>query len=91
MKYLIILPILLLSACSTPPAQVLTKTEVKVIVPDKSMFYCPKIESFPDSKTLTDRQVARLIVGLHKNNIDCHRSMNNLYLFLEAARKRAEG
>jgi hypothetical protein len=72
------------------PPQVLTKTELQVLVPDKSMFYCQNVRRFPNSETLTDVQVAKLLVELHAKNTECQKNMNALYKTLDEAKKRTE-
>jgi len=80
-----------LSGCAKPlPPQVLTKTELQVFVPDKSMFYCQNVRRFPNSETLTDVQVAKLLVELHSKNTECQKNMNALYKTLDEAKKRTE-
>jgi hypothetical protein len=59
-------------------------------MPQESMFNCPTLASFPEPRTLTDVQVARLIVQLYQNNTTCRNSMTTLRQFLENAKKAAE-
>ena len=80
-----------LAGCAKPlPPQVLTKTELQVFVPDKSMFYCQNVRRFPNSETLTDVEVAKLLVELHSKNTECQKNMNALYKTLDEAKKRTE-
>lgn len=72
------------------PPQIITKTELQVVVPDKSMFYCQNVRRFPNSETLTDVQVAKLLVELHSKNTECQKNMNALYKTLDEAKKRTE-
>jgi hypothetical protein len=79
-----------LSGCATPPPQTLVKTEQIVIIPDKALFTCKNVRKFPNHETLTDAEVARLIVTLHKNNTNCQKNINSIYKVLETAKKTTE-
>ena len=80
-----------LAGCAKPlPPQVLTKTEMQVIVPDRTMFLCKNVRKFPNPDTLTDVEVAKLLVELHSKNTECQKNMNAVYKFLEEAKKRTE-
>jgi PBP1b-binding outer membrane lipoprotein LpoB len=82
---------LVLTGCAkAPPPQFITKTELQVYVPDKTMFYCQNVRRFPNPDTLTDVQVAKLIVELHKKNTECQKNMNAVYKTLDQAKKTAE-
>jgi PBP1b-binding outer membrane lipoprotein LpoB len=82
---------LLLAGCAgSKPPQVITKTVSKVIIPERTMFYCKNLRKYPDPVTLTDKQVAKLIVEMHRRNTECQKNINNLYFFLEEAKKKAE-
>ena len=80
---------LALAGCASKPAQVITKTELQVYVPDRSMFYCQNVRRFPNPETLTDAQVAKLLVELHSKNTECQKNMNAVYKTLEEAKKKA--
>lgn len=80
-----------LAGCAKPlPPQVLTKTEIQVLVPDRTMFYCKNVRKFPDPDTLTDVEVAKLLVELHSKNTECQKNMNAVYKYLDEAKKRTE-
>lgn len=82
---------LTLAGCAkAPPPQLITKTEIQVYVPQKSLFYCQNVRRFPNPETLTDAQVAKLLVELHSKNTECQKNMNAVYKTLEGARKKAE-
>lgn len=76
----------LLSACAGDPV-VLRSTQHVVVMPEETMFNCPTVTELPESRTLTDIQVARLIVQLYQNNTTCKNSMVALRQFLEAAQQ----
>ena len=83
--------VLSLAGCaSAPPPQIITKTELKVYMPDRSLFYCQNVRRFPNSDTLTDTQVSKLLVELHTKNTECQKNMNSLYKTLDEASKKAE-
>ena len=79
-----------LTACASKPPQVLTKTEIQVYVPDRSLFYCQNVRRFPNPDTLTDAQVAKLLVELHSKNTECQKNMNSIYKTLDEAKKKAD-
>jgi starvation-inducible outer membrane lipoprotein len=81
---------LTLAGCASLPAQVVTKTELQVYVPDRSMFYCQNVRRFPNPETLTDTQVAKLLVELHSKNTECQKNMNAIYKVLDEAKKKAD-
>lgn len=87
-RFVLVAPFLLIGCASEPV--VVRSTQQVVIMPERSMFNCPTIATFPDSRTLTDVQVARLIVQLYQNNTVCRNSMNTLREFLENAKRTAE-
>lgn len=80
---------LALAGCASKPPQVLTKTEIQVYVPDRSLFYCQNVRRFPNPETLTDTQVAKLLVELHSKNTECQKNMNAVYKTLDEAQKKA--
>ena len=80
---------LALAGCASKPPQVITKTELQVYVPDRSMFYCQNVRRFPNPDTLTDAQVAKLLVELHSKNTECQKNMNAIYKTLDEARQKA--
>lgn len=91
MKLLLVsLATLTLAGCASKPPQVLTKTELQVYVPDRSMFYCQNVRRFPNPETLTDAQVAKLLVELHSKNTECQKNMNALYKTLDEAKKKTQ-
>lgn len=81
--------LLLFAACSTPEP-VLTTVRHRVVMPEESMFQCETVQSFPESRTLTDLQVARLLVELHQNNVRCRNSLESVKAFLERAQQETE-
>lgn len=70
--------------------QILTTYKWAVVHPDEAMYYCPVLKKFPDWKTLTDAQVARTAVQLHKNNLTCKSSIESIRKFMKDADKRVK-
>lgn len=77
----------LLAACGSSPT--LRTTQHVVVMPEELMFNCPAAV-LPESRTLTDVQVARLIVQLYQNNTTCNNSMTALRTFLETAQRTTQ-
>lgn len=77
-----------LAGCATAPPQLVTRTELKVVMPERTMFYCENVRRFPNPDTLTDVQVAKLLVELHAKNTECQKNMNSVYKFLDEASKK---
>jgi len=84
MKYLLIM--LFLVSCGVPPT--LTKTEVRVYIPNDAYFKCPVLAQYPDASKLTDKQVAELLVKLDTNNKTCRNSLNTVKQLLNNASKK---
>ena len=83
--------IILLSGCASEPThQFITKQKQVVVLPDEKMYKCPTVTSFPDSKSLTDIQVAKLLIKLHSNNLEFKNSLAAVKAFLEKAKTTAE-
>lgn len=86
-----LLPVfLLLVACGSEQTQFITTQKQVVILPDEKMYKCPVITLFPNSQTLTDIQVAKLLVQLHANNLECKNSLVGIKAFLEKAKTTTE-
>lgn len=77
----------LLASCARE--QVIRTTQHIVVMPEEALFNCPSPD-LPESRTLTDVQVARLIVQLYQNNATCKNSMIALRQFLETAQRTTQ-
>lgn len=91
-KVILLLSVVLLASCNDQ-TQVVQSYRHMVVHPDEAMYYCPVVKQFPKWNTLTDSQVAKLIVQLHKNNLTCKSSIESIRKFLNEADqvvKRAE-
>lgn len=67
------------------------RTQPIVVIPDRSLFVCPTISQFPNPETLTDEEVARLLVQLYRNNVTCKRNMDAILNTLQQARRVSAG
>lgn len=89
MKYaLVIVGALALAGCQTTE-QVVTKTELQVVIPDRTLFTCPTAK-YPKPDTLTDVEVAKLLVTLQRNNAECKRNLDSVRRYLEEAKSQIE-
>lgn len=89
MRALLLLSLIALAACGSDPV-VVRSTQHQIVMPQESLFNCPTVDTLPPSRTLTDVQVARLLVQLYQNNTTCKNSINALREFLEKAKATAE-
>jgi len=89
MRYLLA-SLLFLSACGSEPTQFITTQKQIVVLPDDQMYKCPVITLFPNPETLTDIQVAKLLIQLHTNNLECKNSLVVIKAFLEKAKMTTE-
>lgn len=79
---------ILVSGCATTE-QVITREKLTVVTLDRSMYNCPSIGSYPNPETLTDSDVAKLLVQAEKNNSECRRNMKAIQNFIEQAKKNS--
>ena len=91
-KALVLFAALGLAGCASngigKPDLIVTKQVV--IVPDESLFHCPNVRKFPDTATLTDVEVAKLLINLHANNTLCQKNINSIHEFLATAKKTTD-
>jgi uncharacterized protein YcfL len=85
MRYLFILSLLVLVGCGNTPLTI-RSTQNVLVTPEEGMYNCEVVDTFPNTTTLTDSQVARLIVSLYQNNMQCRNSIDAIRTFLENAR-----
>lgn len=86
-KFIAISLAALLSGCASVP-QVITKEKLTIVTPDRSMYACPTVQNYPNPDTLTDIEVAKLLVELEKNNTECRRSIKAIQNFIDQAKTR---
>jgi len=79
--------LLFLAGCVGTSPTLITKQSV-VIIPDSKFFICPTISAFPNVDTLTDNQIAELLVQLDTNNKICKHSIDAIKQQLKSAQKR---
>jgi hypothetical protein len=51
------------------------------------MYNCPIVRTYPEVKTLTDSQVAKLLLQLRNNNLTCKNSLEAIRQFLAEAQR----
>ena len=89
--YIVPLCVFALVGCAkAPPPQTLIKTEQIVVIPDRTLFNCPNVRKFPNPDTLTDAEVANLLITLHSNNTKCQKNINTIWKTLEENKKTIE-
>ena len=89
MKYLLVIGCALaLAGCQTTE-QVITKTELQVVIPDRTLFNCPTTK-YPKPDTLTDVEVAKLLVTLQRANAECKRNLNSVWKYLHDSKAQLE-
>ena len=88
-KLILLIGVFLLASCNDTQQVVRTYRHM-VVHPDEAMYYCPVVKQFPNWKTLTDSQVAKLVVQLHKNNLTCKSSIESVRTFLKEADRRVK-
>ena len=67
-----------------------TIEKYRVILPPDYMYQCPAITEIPNPDTLTDHQVAELLVKLAKGNAACRASVTAIKNFLTKAKTTVE-
>jgi hypothetical protein len=77
---------LLLAGCVSAP---LTSERHVVVAPPEDLYNC-QLVNFPDYRTLTDKQVARLITDLHRANVTCKTSLDAVKAYIEKAKRTVD-
>ena len=80
---------LLLAGCSSENEMIISH-KYTVVMPDDRLFNCNSPDILPNSKTLTDADVAKTVVKLYQNNVQCKRSIDSIKKFLEDSKKNIE-
>jgi hypothetical protein len=88
-KLLLIVPLVLLTACQHTQVSLIAP-EYKVVKAPDSLYNCPIETKFPKPDTLTDKQVGSLILKLQKNNMTCKNSLDSLHQFYDNAEKTVQ-
>lgn len=71
----LIIMLLFVSGCAATTAPNLITNSTTVFVPDAQLFNCPTVKQFPDVATLTDADVAELLITLNSYNHICAASL----------------
>jgi hypothetical protein len=80
---------MMLTACNEPVQ--LVRTEIKVVdIPDRFKDMCPEIKRLPNVSTLTDKQVADLIVRLWQTSKNCRTAILGIYEYQRVAKSGLE-
>lgn len=85
-----LIAILLLSACEVPKQPTIIVEKPVVFIPSDRLFNCPVVDSFPNPDTLTDEDVAELLVTLDSYNHTCKNSLIAVRKQLLAAKAKLE-
>lgn len=80
----------LLTGCQHAQEPLILSHKQVVVEPPADLYRCVQVR-YPDSKNLTEAQVARLIVELHRANITCRSSIDAVREFIRKAKARVEG
>ena len=80
---------ILLTSCNDQ-TQIVSSYKYMVVHPSEAMYNCPVLKEFPKWQTLTDSQVAKTVLTLHKNNITCKSSLESIRAFLDKEEKRLQ-
>lgn len=86
-KFIAIALAVVVSGCSST-SQLITKEKLMVVEPDRSLYNCPTIARYPNPETLTDVEVAKLMVSMERNNSECRRNMKAIQNYLEQAKAK---
>jgi len=86
MKKLLIISLLLLTACQHSSVSLIAP-EYKIVKAPDDLYKCPIETKFPKSDSLTDQEVGTLVLKLQKNNITCKNSLDSLHKFYDDAEK----
>lgn len=85
MKWLTIIPLLLLITGCQHTSMSLIAPEYKIVKAPDDLYKCPVVTKFPKDETLTDQEVGSLILKLQNNNITCKRSLDSIKQFYNDA------
>lgn len=77
--------VVVLAGCSS--TRVAPNNHYVLVEPPAEFLYCPQLQSIPDADTLTNAQVAQVIITLDRNNKVCALNMRKIKEFIELNRK----
>lgn len=88
MKKILVALCFLLGACaSNPTPNIVISTKMVPIQIPTSLYSCPVLQKFPESSTLTDVQVAKVISTLYSNNLTCKSNIDSIKKIVDATNK----
>jgi len=79
-KIIALVSLLMLAGCNE--TQIVQTTKYLLVHSDEAMYHCPVLKQFPEWKTLSDKEVAKTVLTLYKNNITCKSSIESIRKFL---------
>lgn len=83
---IVLVVVFLLGGCVSAP---LVSEKNVVVAPPDDLYNC-QVVKYPDHKTLTDRQVARVLVDLHRANVTCKDSLDAVKAYIEKAKETVD-
>jgi len=92
LKFLFVILLAIGIAGCQPQQQVITRTQIQVIIPPAELFTCHRllVSQLPNTETLTVNQVARVMRKLIKDNAECANNMDAIKAFLQKAKIELE-
>lgn len=90
-KLLAIIPILMFLTACDPDQLAQVQYQYQVVLAPNSLYNCPVVTRWPKIETLTDLQVANLIVKLAQDNHICASSLASIKKYYADASARIEG
>lgn len=86
-RFLLILAIALsLGGCVTQKA-VMDQTKLVAVTPPVTLYQCPVLDKFPVADKLTNKQVAKTIETLYRNNQICSINMKKIEEYVNKAKE----
>lgn len=83
--------LLLMTGCNTIEQKTEIVERARVVIPPEELFKCPEIKNYPNWQTLTNYEVAQLIVKLSKNNEICRENIQSIKRYLYRVQEEING
>lgn len=80
-----------LTGCLTTKERIVVRTQYTIVIPPASMYECPVLKDYPKIETLTDGEVAKLLVKLNSNNKTCKASIEAIKKYLAQSKVTIDG
>lgn len=90
MKKLAIIAVFAALAGCNSQQPLLVSTQQVVVMPDPTLFECPTLARLPNPDTLTETQVAKILVNLQSYNVKCKKNIVAIQEFLTRAKSTVE-